>query len=67
MILKKPIKGDMSKNIYPGLEKQQVHLRMRKFQASEVKKNEEIWKSEEGKKMKFIYNEIDKLETIIIF
>ena len=65
--IKKPIKGDKSKSIYPGLEKQQVHLRMGKIQPAEVKKNEEIWKSEEGKKMKFVYDKNEILETIIIF
>ncbi|MCD4793981.1 MAG: hypothetical protein K8R54_12155 [Bacteroidales bacterium] len=61
------IKGDKSKSIYPGLEKEQIHFRMGNIQPSEVKKNEEIWKSKKGRKMKFVYDEIDKLETIIIF
>ncbi|MCD4793983.1 MAG: hypothetical protein K8R54_12165 [Bacteroidales bacterium] len=65
--IKKPIKGDKSKSIYPRLNKQQVHFRMGQIQPSEVKKNEEIWKSGEGRKMKFVYGGDDKLETVIIF
>ena len=64
--IKKPFVGDSKKGIYPGLDKIQVHLRMIN-QPSETKNSEEIWKNKGGKKMKFIYDTSDKLETIIIF
>jgi len=54
-------------SIYTGFSRTDIYFRTNKFQASEVKGKEEIWKSEEGFKMKFVYSGDDKLECIIMF
>jgi hypothetical protein len=60
-------KSKEEKAIFPGLEKHQVSMRMRDLQASVVEKEYEVWEDDAGKKMKFIYNELNILESIIIY
>jgi len=65
--IKRPFKDKSEENIYPGLDKIDVQFRMKNNHPSEVKLYDEIWKDENGKKMKFTYDKGDKLETITIF
>ncbi len=65
--IKKPFADKSEDNIYPGLDKIDVQFRMKNNHPSEVKLYDEIWKNENGKKMKFTYDKGDKLETITIF
>lgn len=63
----KPYRNNDETGICLGLDKLQVSLRIKGLQASVVENESEIWENSEGKKMKLFYNEIDILESIIIF
>ena len=65
--VKSPFKTSDEDSIYPGLEKREVHLRMFGNEPADFKNNEEIWKNDNDKRMKFIYDKQNVLETIIIY